>query len=216
LAVAANRLSDRLPDHCCGGRIVSRWIKLINWFIAGLLLVLVAYGIQTANATPDKKASVTDQVVNTSSNAYGFGGLGDVDIRDCLSSYQVFILWQGVRVNPLCVATQLDILGKHHEAAQMRCSVGRVRQVFGNRAQCIIALEVEPIMEPPDLSELYNRNAQIADEEDQAQDDYIQELNQRLDKIEGERKASARRASRQQAEDRQYAQQILDELEEYK
>ena len=74
--------------------------------------------------------------------AAGFGG---VEIADCIYTVQYFILFQGAKINPLCVADKLDIMGKHKEAAEMRCSIKRYRKPFGNVNQCIrVTMYVPP------------------------------------------------------------------------
>ena len=171
---------------------MSRWVKLLNFFLAGLLLVLVAHGLNTANAS-GTDIEQTTKVITGDSSAIGVGGLGDVDINDCLSSYQIFIFYQGVRVNPLCLADKLDVLGRHHEAAQMRCSMRRVRKVYGTVEDCIDAIQMDEIIETPDL-EIYNQYAKY-EEEDEIRDSKQSDLEDRLDKLESDRIASARRAA---------------------
>ena len=158
---------------------MSRFMKLINWFLGGLLLLLVIYGIDTANAS-GTDIEQTTKVIGGDSTAYGVGGLGDVDINDCLSSYQIFIFYQGVRVNPLCLADKLDVLGRHYEAAQMRCSMKAVRKVYGTKQDCVDAIQMNEIIETPDL-EIYNQYAQAQEEEDDYRDEQIESLQQQLE-----------------------------------
>ncbi len=94
--------------------------------------------------------SSVNNAINTESMsiAAGFGG---VEIADCIYTVQYFILFQGAKINPLCVADKLDIMGKHKEAAEMRCSIKRYRKPFGNVNQCIrVTMYVPP--PPPDNS----------------------------------------------------------------
>jgi len=202
------------------GEVISmRYLSLL-----ALLLVLPA----TAQDYEDESVNVETNVVTgdlitggNSSRAYGFGGLGDVDIRDCIYSYQVFILWQGTATNPHCVADKLDDAGKHLAAAEMRCSVRRVRDVYGTVADCIEAIQVEPLPPVPPKNfaphESFEEHVVVEERHDteleeirQAQVYQFLELEGRLDDID--------RARRNYAEDqrqkRVYAQGILDQLEQ--
>lgn len=73
--------------------------------------------------------------------AAGFGG---VEIKDCIYTVQYFIIFQGAKINPLCVADKLDSIGKHKEAAEMRCSIRRYRKPYGNVNQCIRVTQYVP------------------------------------------------------------------------
>ena len=95
------------------------------------------------NDTTSLDSSVNN-AINTESMsiAAGFGG---VEIKDCIYTVQYFILFQGAKINPLCVADKLDAIGKHKEAAQMRCSIRRYWKPYGNKNQCIrVTMYVAP------------------------------------------------------------------------
>lgn len=162
----------------------------------------------------DELTSISDSAstLNSSGDTIALGGLGDVDIADCLYSYQVFIFWQGTATNALCVADKLDIIGKHHEAAEMRCSVKRVRKVYGTVDQCVAAVEYVPPPEPappPEVEEIVvtQQQAEIHIEEEQEVHDSLEE---RLARIE----AGQRAAAMKQAQRQEMIQQTIERLEE--
>jgi len=146
----------------------ERRVSLVWFIVATILLMLFVWKITEASRQDiEQETKVTTKIGGDSSRVFGFGGLGDVDIRDCLYSYQVFIFWQSVRTNRLCVADKFDVMGKHYAAAQMRCSVKRVRSVFGDMQSCIDAIVMDDeIVETPDLTVLYDQAAQYEEHEE--------------------------------------------------
>lgn len=162
-----------------------------------------------------------------SSRLYAVGGLGDVDIADCLASYQVFILWQGVKLNPWCAADKLDAIGKHGAAAKMRCSIKAVSKIYGKK-NCVDAVMYENPLPKRSLESSHNPIAQginrsIADEQyidqQQEQEQQIEELatgySVLLERIEQKERADAavaKKIRQRKAEDNVYLRELVDEL----
>ena len=96
------------------------------------------------------EGSDVSNVIETDSMSVS-AGFGGVEIKDCIYTVQYFILFQGAKINPLCVADKLDAIGKHKEAAEMRCSIRRYWKPYGNKNQCIRVTQYVP-PPPPDNS----------------------------------------------------------------
>ncbi len=115
----------------------------------------------------------------------GTGSLGAAAMNNCIATKQfsLFIIFktQGVKLDTWCAAQYLDRLGKHEEAALMRCSDKGISKIYGKET-CLDAMTIgslEPPI-PPDLSNLYNQAAQYDEryEQQQVQEeelDYVQE-----------------------------------------
>ena len=114
-----------------------------KWKIILLFLPIFAYasggGGGDAEAQAEADAIATASILDTAdfnSQILSFAW-GDVEIKDCIYTVQYFIFYQGAKINPLCVADNLDVIGKHKEAAEMRCSIKRYRKPYGSRHQCV-------------------------------------------------------------------------------
>lgn len=155
------------------------------------------------------------------SRAYSLG-LGDVDINQCYRSYQILI-WQDSKVNKWCMADSLDAKGLHDAAALMRCSLRPVRALFGSDRECIAALTVRerevvlaPVAVEREVDDEDNRRLEAL----QARLEMIEQ--QRTQDAERVRKASivarqaAQKAEEAERERKEFAQQTLDELAEYR
>ena len=127
------------------------------YLFVSIVLMIVAYN--TVDASGDKitqsndmNNQTTGDVVGGKTLALGLSG-ADMDIRDCLATYSyLFGLVQRTRPNKLCVADQLQAVGKVYEAAQLRCSYFSIRRIYGGREECVSALIHEnyvPIVEAP-------------------------------------------------------------------
>lgn len=103
-------------------------------------------------STNIKNNETAVQTGTGSTLALGLSG-GDMDIRDCLATYSyLFGLVQRTRPNKLCVADQLQAVGKVLEAAQLRCSYFSIRRIYGGRDECVAVLVHEnyvPLVETP-------------------------------------------------------------------
>lgn len=135
--------------------------------------------------------------VNNNARALSLSGSG-MEIRDCIATHAIlFGLWQGTHINKPCVADRLDAVGKHEEAAQMRCSMHSFKRVFGRGQSCIDAViltalpEPEPapatpiVMVPPDDDELDDEKGRVHDD-----------ISARLDAMDAARAANIRRYNR--------------------
>ncbi len=124
----------------------------------------------STNVTTDVAASASvtgDTALSTSTKAYSVSG-SDMEIADCMATHAIlFGLWQGTHINKLCLAAQLDNLGEHEEAAMMRCSMRKVRKVYGDTEDCVAALQIETADDLPNFNEIYNRAAKMIEEEEQ-------------------------------------------------
>lgn len=166
----------------------------------------------SASASSIGGDSISTNTFNSSTRAFSISG-SDMEINDCLATYSyVFGVIQDTKTNPLCVADRLDTLGKHTEAAQMRCSVRRIRRVYGNNEECVDALEVVPIISSPDLDAIYRQAAQVAEEDYErfeAQQEEIEYMKVQLatiiEQVEQQKTEQQRVASVQQQVQRQVA-----------
>ncbi len=109
----------------------------MRWLL--LLIPMVAWS--TPHVEVEAEALSTASILDSAdltSNTLAFA-FGDVDIRDCIYTVQYFVFFQGARINPLCVADNLDAIGRYKEAAEMRCSIRRYRKPYGSVHQCVRA-----------------------------------------------------------------------------
>lgn len=162
-------------------------------------------------------SSVSNSMSN-SSRSMGFG-LGDVDIAQCYRSYQ-FLVWQDTKINPVCLADSYDAKGLHHMAAVIRCDVKHIRKHFDSDEACVQANTVRRVEFPdPPISfmeELVEQEVAERTVQMQQQQAYISDLESRLNRMEQSNKAAARTAAQKRQEEREYAQQLLKELEDYR
>lgn len=165
----------------------------------------------TADAAADAIASATggmatggSATVNNNARALSLSGSG-MEIRDCIATHAIlFGLWQGTHINKPCVADRLDAVGKHEEAAQMRCSMHSFKRVFGRGQSCIDAIILttlpEPapapaaplVMVPPDDDEADDEAGRVHDD-----------ISARLDAMDAARAANIRRYNRDRAAQKQ-------------
>ena len=210
-------------------------MRNLNFFLVGLLLVVVVATCDTAEAGGDDIIQSNDMNNQTAGNvdasseaifggnksrAYSFGG-GDVDINECLYSWSFLV--QGVKLNRWCAAEKMDAIGLHEGAAKMRCTINPVRKLYDSEALCIKGQTAtkEVHVEPP---------PPIIDRDDEDHDDAAHDaLEARLAAVEAQARQDAKNAQRaahaarqaaemaEQAERerKQYAQQALEALEEY-
>jgi len=186
--------------------------------------------VTTVNTTSNMTGgdtNLTNSTGGNSSRAYGFG-LGDVDIAQCYRSYQLLI-WQDSKINPFCVADAYDQKGLHMMAAVIRCDIGFIRKHFDTDSGCLDANTMASAVMPstPDLGAVYEQAAKDVkqthdddDDERRAQiaeaQDYMRALEARLDKADANRRSNIARYEREQAQQRQYAQDAVEQLPEPK
>ena len=142
--------------------------------------------------------------------------LGDVDIADCLYSWQVIIV-QGVAINKFCqymeLARDQHLLGNFLTEARIKCQVGIIQDLWENERECVEAVRYRPPSLPPAPvpvtvvpDQHLEESASIHTEQQQE----FESLEQRLARIEAGQRNAARRA----AEKRVYVQQTLEELQD--
>jgi len=160
-------------------------VPLVWIILFALVAVLVVLDVSADNHRydNDEDSVVFGDTVLKSKGGVSVSG-GDMEINECVSSFSwLFGIVQEVRTNPLCVAKQLEAEGKYEAAAELRCSVRRVRKVYGNREKCVAAVIFIPPPEPAPVVKT---------------DDWYAELIERLDKVEAERQQASRSYARQQ------------------
>ena len=191
----------------------------------GLIFLLLLCGVAHADKYDDIIQSNDQNLQTTGNVSYDSLGLGlsgaDVDINQCYRSFSYLIIYQDTKVNPLCLAQQLVAEGRYAAAAKLRCQPRDVRRAFGGKQECIAELST-----PPNLPVIPVVMSDVIIEED---DDEYRQLNERLDQFEAERAAqllATQRAARaanaaaaevraEQAAEKAYAQQTLEELKKY-
>ncbi len=191
----------------------------------GLIFLLLLCPLANAdnhryNPTETSTTTQTGGDITHDILALGFSG-SDVDINQCYRSFSYLIIYQDTNVNPLCLAQQLVAEGRYAAAAKLRCQPRDVRRAFGGKQECIAELST-----PPNLPVIPVVMSDVIIEED---DDEYRQLNERLDQFEAERAAqllATQRAARsanaaaaevraEQAAEKAYAQQTLEELKKY-
>ncbi len=182
--------------------------------LAIVLLLFPASGLANGgdrHGGRDETVIAGDTVV-TGKRGVSISG-ADMEINECVSSFSwLFGIVQEVRTNPLCVAKQLESEGKHEAAAEMRCSVRRVRKAYGSRDDCeaaLLTLVDEP--DEPETSEPEPAPVQAQQLEEQKQETqaYIDERFDRLERIDAE---VAARWRQQRIEDNKYLRELADEI----
>lgn len=126
-----------------------RRVSLIWIILLALVLVLIVFNVSYGSDHYDD----SDDTVSTETIVKGNRGISvsgsDMEINECVSSFSwLFGIVQEVRTNPLCVAKQLEAEGKYKAAAELRCSVRRVRTAYGSMEKCIDAVIFIPPPEP--------------------------------------------------------------------
>ena len=215
---------------------MTRLFRALNGFLIGLLIVMTLALCSKADAGGtdiDQETNVIlsggDNAANNSmggSRSYGVGlGSIDVDIAQCLGSESTGILviqWQRLKENPWCMAETLDAKGLHGAAAKVRCSIEYYQRIFDSEDECL-SLSL--------VSEIYDAEPQPAmAPDDDDEDDRIDLLYARLNDLEAQgtqdaedakkaaRRANAavQRANQAEIERKEYAQQMIEELAEWK
>ncbi len=156
---------------------MSRAMKLLNFFLGGLLLVLVMYGIETSHADGghDHSGDVTqsndmnnqtagdivtggvDNQISTGGNrAYNVvaPGLGDVDIAQCLGSTQWSLLVGGKQklvLNQVCMAEFYLKQARYDLAAQALCNQPEILNEYGSESACETAHDFTPAIPDHDV-----------------------------------------------------------------
>ena len=145
--------------------------------------------------------------------AHSFGG---VAIKDCIYTVQYFVFFQGAKINPLCVADQLDIIGKHTEAAEMRCSIKRYRKPYGNENQCIrVTMYVAPPLPLPEPEPVQETDlVTITREEEDTRVAAIATIMAEIQGMKDTRERERRAAAVAYAEDRAYKDDLQQQIEE--
>lgn len=178
----------------------------------------------TVDASSVLEGSVS--VAGDSSRAFGFG-LGDVDINDCYRSYQVLV-WQDSRLNRFCVAQHYVAVGNEAAYAQTMCSIKAIRNLYDDKASCVAAHKLAVIPEEP--PQLGWETPQLLDEHQEEEQEFhveqqmlyedlqakIRNLQQEQESEAARRRAASRAAAEKEAANRQYAQEALEELAEWK
>ena len=187
--------------------------------LAIVLLLFPASGVASDHDRYDDRdeAVILGDTVVTGKRGVSVSG-ADMEINECVSSFSwLFGIVQEVRTNPLCVAKQLEAEGKYQAAAELRCSVRRVRKAYGSREDCEVALltEIEP--EPPDLGQLYDRAAREAEplpEEqlEQQRQDTQAYIDERFDRLERINREAASRKRQERDVDNAYLRELADEI----
>lgn len=183
-------------------------VSPIMWvFIVILLMVIV----DSVMASERREAPANNIAVNSESLGLGFG-MGDVDIAQCMYTKGTPV-YQWGKYNLWCISDALDAKGLHDSAAKLRCSLPQIIEVFGS--ECLVAMTAKSPTPPP--VELPNK-----DDEDGVQARLAALEAQRVKDTEIARKAAqrvsayAREIEQKEREDRQYAQQTLDDLAGYR
>ena len=207
------------------------------WYLVGFAFLMMITLARPAEAGPSAEAEANSKSVSKalggnssaennltmggdSSKAYGFG-MGDVDINQCLYSWQVLFV-QGVKLNLWCAADAYDAAGQHDNAARTRCRIKGIKESYDSKQDCIDGETREPVEaeEPsasiPDLGNLYVQAARYDEHED--------EYASKLDRVEKELASLKKRkqpsnnkaALDRLRRDQESAQIALQELESYK
>ena len=150
----------------------------------------------------------------------GFG-MGDVDLSNAYGSKSTPV-FQWLKELPWGMANDLDAMGAHAAAARVRCQTKTLKKAYPDRKECERAVMFVAPLPPIIVSEEPKKE----DEDDSRYEDLyamVAQLEQQRQQDTANANAAARRANTaardaEQAEvDRkQYAQQMLDELEEWK
>lgn len=172
-----------------------------------------------------------DTSISTGGNrAFAFShSLGDVDINECIVTKQTgtfVISWQGYDYNVWCMGEVYDAKGLYDMAALMRCDVPLVRGHFSTDAECLVANTMPMVSvatAPPAAPPVEVVASSEYRERESEHEGQFEGLVDRINKMEAEKDANVRRYNRDQAEqatlkqaDREYAQQTLDDLAEYR
>jgi hypothetical protein len=199
--------------------------------MAGLVFVLLVVSPAWSTDIDQHQSQVSNavnqgnsqQVNMGSSRAMGFG-MGDVDINQCYRSRSWSVLYQDTQPNYWCFANDLDARGNHEAAARVRCSIKKYARIFESQEQCL-ALSLTAVPEPvapviddddEDQHEVYERDlAEFESRVVRLEQNREAEAKRSLAAAQAARKAAAEVEAKQRA-DREYAQQTLEDLKQWK
>jgi len=102
--------------------------------------------------------------------------LGDVDINDCVISKQkgnVIWSWQNYDYNLFCLAEYMDRVGKHDEAAVLRCRISVVAKAFPTDCKSSMKMTAMEPTETPQQKTLAKRVAQYDEDEEEREELYV-------------------------------------------
>jgi len=186
---------------------MSRWMKLLNFFLGGLLLVLVMYGIETSRADGNphnvdvrqsndmNNQTAGDIVTGGVDNQISTGGnksyvvvppgLGDVDIAQCLGSQAWTLLIGGKQtlvLNQVCMAEFYLTQGRYDLAAQALCNQPEILAEYTTEIACEIDHDFTPaIVEGEDEydHDIHSRSNEFAEAYAMQEEEieYLQEEN---------------------------------------
>lgn len=204
-------------------------MRIVNWILALLLLGLVMYGIENSHADGghghhddgdiDIGGTIVDvggteiggdtlSIGGNKSFAIGMGSF-DVDINQCLASKATNIVvvgWQTLKENPTCIADGLDARGNHVAAARVRCSsVKTIYNTFPDFKKCVAAVTMAPIIPPRPPNDDHGHDYAALQQQLAA----LVEDKARSDRVTSRYAAQQRQ---RQEEDRDYAQQLIEEI----
>lgn len=170
--------------------------------------------------------TATNSASIAGSRSYGFGyGMGDVDLNQCMGSTQWGTILGGKQkliLNKWCAAESYDARGLHVMASLLRCDIEDIRKHFATDQGCIDANTMKSI--DKDLSISINQ-----EEIDDIHEEDISALYARLSDLEAQRtadttkaekaanraNAAAQRANQAESDRKEYAQEMLKELQEW-
>ena len=204
---------------------IWRTFKWYEWLILGMALLLLA-GTSKANGddiiqSNDNNAQTTGDVIIGDNTTRALSlGLGDVDINQCVYSKQ-FLIAQWVVLNPWCAADRYDSKGMHANAAMMRCSIKEVRKLYPSHGLCLSANVFTPakFADEAKVDELYEQVSRHDDDDSERdeqylrQQEYLQELESRLNTIEAGRRSAARQREQDKQAEQDYYQQVYEDYE---
>jgi len=200
-------------------------------------LLLFVWGIALGSdpdaiATTDLDSHI-NSTVSHASRSLGVGG-SDMVINDGYRTWSaLFGLAQGTQVNPLALARDLAIEGNYEAAATLRCKPRAVRSAFGGRENCITALSLPPavaVVQPP-ASDEYLEDHEMEEQELHVEQQMLYaDLEAKIENLEHARRDESERARRAaiaaenaakssreaEADRKQYAKDMLEELDEWK
>lgn len=155
--------------------------KILLFLIAAMIVLLVTPAL--AGPRAEAEATTGDTTVKDSSLGLGLASsLGDVDINECIVSKQmsVLVVWSGQHYdyNLWCMARDADLVGKHTEAAAIRCSIKEIAKVFP--ADCTVRMNFgTPEPDKPDDDSTAD-TAEQQTEQDQQLEQYVIEAENKL------------------------------------
>lgn len=133
-------------------------------------------------------------------------GLGGAEIADCLATTanaNILFSRQGTKLNKWCAAEAYDAKGLHKMAAQLRCQIPAIKEIFTgvegfSLSACVEANTVQPVKDDSlkQITENFNRQLEIKEDE---HDRLTADLSERIANLEEEAEKARKRAERPQA-----------------